>query len=627
MAETRRMGRCGVDNCKQTRYTLQDGQWYCRNGHLKSGEVEMEADDEGFGQVGRAARREKTEVRKVLKLLRGRKGFELYIKCYQILLQKQVWWLVKTMGAGEELEIIVRDLWALRLQILTWTLPEVAASQPTSRASSKGPEYDGESSASSYLYTSDSDCTVSTTRSSRRRRQKRVPKAADRPKLIESLSLCYLGLLLLKTGVNLGDFYRWVESQQLIYLRAINEIPEAMKEKLSAEYWRSFDPPHAVKRGVLHTTVRNMIVAFHEKFGITFPPINKELLLAGYINELGLPLEIYTATKWLAEELFITFEWPSLEKGLTSRKEGHWPDAKLMALVIIAVKLSYGLDRVKRKPERNTDLLATELPWPKWEKFLREGNDARHGNLHKEGAFGGKSKLQVDVMESDVFMMQDKDMDWYLEWYEKTWLGTNDEGGSGVKNPNNLPQGLLNLFPIGKPETHDLPAAAAAEEGTTTTEGEGEASSPNTKDMKSDLQTRLVDLNKATVFQEKAPGIRSGEEYLYFTTEEDLPSQLRTLMQAAADLLGIERKELMQVVTALDVQLHQHIVRTRREERRRKMMAVGGGIQDAVRIMSDGPEQDAREGDETSQEQQDAENSDEEPELPPPREAVVSPEL
>jgi RNA polymerase I-specific transcription initiation factor RRN7 len=65
----------------------------------------MEADDEGFGQVGRAARREKTEVKKVLKLLRGRKGFELYIKCYQILLQKQVWWLMKTMGASDELEV------------------------------------------------------------------------------------------------------------------------------------------------------------------------------------------------------------------------------------------------------------------------------------------------------------------------------------------------------------------------------------------------------------------------------------------------------------------------------------------------------------------------------------------
>jgi RNA polymerase I-specific transcription initiation factor RRN7 len=433
-------------------------------------------------------------------------------------------------------------------------------------------------------------------------------------------------LLLLKTGINLGDFYRWVESQQLIYLRAINEIPEAMKEKLSAEYWISFDPTHAVKRGVLHNTVRNMIVVFHEKFGITFPPINKELLLAGYINELGLPLEIYTATKWLAGQLFITFEWPSLEKGLTSRREGHWPDAKLMALVIIAVKLSYGLDRVKRKPEKNTDLLATQLPWPKWEKFLREGNDARHGNMHKEGAFGGKSKLQVDVMEADVFMMQDKDMDWYLDWYEKTWLGTNEEEGSGVKNPNKLPQGLLNLFPTEKPETHDLPAAAAGE-GTTTTEGEGEAPPPKTKEAKRDLQTRLVELNEATIFEEKGPGIRSGEEYLYFTTEEDLPSQLRTLMQAAADLLGIERKELMQVVTALDVQLYQHILRVRREEKRQKMMAVGGGIQDAVRIRSEEPEQDEGEEEERGQEQQEEEDSEEEPELPPLRGTGGSPEL
>jgi RNA polymerase I-specific transcription initiation factor RRN7 len=66
----------------------------------------MEADDEGFGQIGaRAARSKVEETKKVPKVLRGRKGFELYLQCLQILLQKQVWWLIKEKGFPEELEV------------------------------------------------------------------------------------------------------------------------------------------------------------------------------------------------------------------------------------------------------------------------------------------------------------------------------------------------------------------------------------------------------------------------------------------------------------------------------------------------------------------------------------------
>lgn len=145
-----------------------------------------------------------------------------------------------------------------------------------------------QSSHSSYIYTSESDI-ASTTRSAKKRRQKRVPIAADRPTLIESLALCYLGLVLLRSAVSLRDFHRWVESQGLIYIRAIKEVPEAMKDKLSGEYWTAMDPRAGLRRGRLYKTVHNTVVMMHEKFGITFPPINREVLLAGIINDLGLP--------------------------------------------------------------------------------------------------------------------------------------------------------------------------------------------------------------------------------------------------------------------------------------------------------------------------------------------------
>ena len=26
---------CGIDNCRATQYQLEDGRWFCRNGHQK----------------------------------------------------------------------------------------------------------------------------------------------------------------------------------------------------------------------------------------------------------------------------------------------------------------------------------------------------------------------------------------------------------------------------------------------------------------------------------------------------------------------------------------------------------------------------------------------------------------
>jgi hypothetical protein len=37
---------------------------------------------------------------------------------------------------------------------------------------------------------------------------------------------------------------------------------------------------------------------------------------------------------------------------------------------------------------------------------------------------------------------------------------------------------------------------------------------------------------------------RPGEQYLYYSWDEEMPHQLKTLMQAAADFLGIDREDM-----------------------------------------------------------------------------------
>ncbi|KAI5779245.1 hypothetical protein EDC01DRAFT_309706 [Geopyxis carbonaria] len=578
--EYKRLSRCGIDGCKQTKFYLEAGQWFCKIGHLREGEIDAAADDEGFGPTGRKAARASTETKRVVKVLRGRKGFELYIQCYQIILQKQVWWLIHEQGYPEELEVVVRDLWAMRLHVLSERLSYAGRSQSTapsqssqrSRAKSMTTDgetdHDGNSSQNSYLYTSGSD-SASTTHSRRRRRKAAsfVPKASDRPKLIESIGLCYLGLILIRCAVSLGDIHRWVDSQGLIYIRAIKECPEAMKEKLSGEYWTALDPPSRLRKGRLYKTVQDMVVELQEKFGLSFPPINREVLLLRYINELGLPLEIYTAVRRLSSHLFMNLSWSTLIK---TKRSAYWPEARLMSLVIIATKLCYGLDGIKRISHGKFEPPTTYVDWDDWERFLRAGNDDRAGTLGESQVHSdGSRSLEVDIKEVDVFGMDGEEMDRYMDWYEKTWCGVDDAEAT------RLSKGILNLFPTSK----SLDAPAQGSSGSTEV-----TETPIEPPSKPSLAERLEELNSKTKYcnpidpeptslSEEGEIKRPGDKYLWYSLNEEMPNQLKILIQAGADLLAIERDDLIKVIRSIETGLREEAIMERRRKTRERNIA------------------------------------------------------
>ncbi|CUS09105.1 unnamed protein product [Tuber aestivum] len=380
--EYKRLSRCGVDGCKQTLFYLDDGQWFCKNDHLREGELEVAADDEGFGTQGSRAAKATREKEKKGKVLRGRKGFELFLQCYQLILRKQVHWLVSEKHFPRELEIVVRDLWVLQLKKVSTTIPATADDSPKDRdeyddeygdgggddardldgAGDVGSSSAGYSSQSSYLYTSDDSQSTAQSRNSqgtqRKRRKRRVPRAADRPKLIGSVGICYLGLIVLGVSVSLGDIHRWVEEQGIVYLRAINEIPSEMKQRLDAEYYVALDPREALTR-------------------------------------YNVEVEIYHGFKRLANLISLPFTW----NGLRHRKRvTNWPEARLMALLIISTKLLYGLDGVRRVPKSVAEPAAAGLKWEAWDGYLRAGNAERRGLLNEsvalgsEGGGGGEGK-------------------------------------------------------------------------------------------------------------------------------------------------------------------------------------------------------------------------------------------
>lgn len=124
--------------------------------------------------------------------------------------------MVSVKGLPEELETVVRDLWSLRLAFCH--KPE--------------DERGGYSSAGSQVFSStsegentDTDGSGTKSISSRRSRRSRKSAASEvekLPKLIETLALIYVGTLLMRHPTCLGDIYRWVKCDEILYNRAVS---------------------------------------------------------------------------------------------------------------------------------------------------------------------------------------------------------------------------------------------------------------------------------------------------------------------------------------------------------------------------------------------------------------------
>lgn len=102
------------------------------------------------------------------------------------------------MGLPAELEIVVKDLWALRLQLLK---DKILA------------DSDGDTVFSSQPQTEDETGSIS----KGEREWKAGAKAL--PTLVETLGLCYLGTVLLRLPVSLGDMHKYEDPYQISFLR------------------------------------------------------------------------------------------------------------------------------------------------------------------------------------------------------------------------------------------------------------------------------------------------------------------------------------------------------------------------------------------------------------------------
>ncbi|OKL59360.1 hypothetical protein UA08_05400 [Talaromyces atroroseus] len=507
-------GPCGQDGCRQTRYYLDNGIWFCRRGHQQEGR-QVEEDPDDWNKRGKVHRIKKVAEEKSQQTYTGRQGYRLFIYAYQLILWKQCQALVSQKGFPADIEKIVKDLWGLRLQNLTdkydVSLDEPDEDTGTETFSSQTP---------AVASVEDKDQNLKGQKTSR--------KSTDSPLLKETLGLCYLACLLLRLPVSVGDIYRYAMRNEIPFIGALKIVPQEMRDRMSPQHTRDLSVQVLPEGDELHETVYRLVNMYTREHDVTFPPLNMPLMLYQFVRQLGVPLEVYSFVKKL--QLFLNFSFKFSSDKRRALRAQAFPEAQLLALIIIATKLIFPFSETKGYPISATEPAAQIVDWNLWADAQKHFKD----KTTAEGRLG--KGQEVTVNEGNVFHMTGQQLDDYLDWYQDTWLDQNK-----------------NMFPLTRAEPEDLLKmypSAEVEEAIDDTVREVTASirlaqiipfgQSRGEDSEGDQDTGEE--------EDPDPNPRPGHSYEIYKTASALPDTARKFFEKAANLSGLSLNTLVAVV-------------------------------------------------------------------------------
>lgn len=246
-------------------------------------------------------------------------------------------------------------------------------------------------------------------------------------------------------------------------------------------------------------------------------------------------VETYAAVRTMASLLAFDFTFPPP----ASRQHiSSLPEIRLVSLLVIAVKLYHPFDSLPRYTKGLTESGVLTVDWDVWIRAQKEydSHSTTKGSL-------GRGK-EMAVTEDDVFTMSGKQLDEYLDWYEKTWI--DEERASHA-----LPQQLLDMFPTGRlggpsPFTNDY-SDGHLEAGT--------AIDQKLQAGQNSLRMRGV-VSSDTEAATEEPVRRIGSFYKHYRSIDDLPPAGRAFYEAVARLAAISVATLVKVVFQTERKLH-----------------------------------------------------------------------
>ncbi|EPS36617.1 hypothetical protein H072_9896 [Dactylellina haptotyla CBS 200.50] len=622
--------RCGIDNCRSRFYHLEDGQWTCSNGHVQEGRLDIREDDEYQPRKGdrRIVEREESQPAEE-KFFTGRKGFTLFLQAFQLILRKQVEWLIQDRHFPAEFQLLVRDLWTLRLEAIFSDRSSRAPSSSgyTSRASQSGAESEAsasqgniserETTASQGSGMSIYQSQASSRSRSRSRSASRGRRASRRskeptPKLIDTLGMLFIACMLLRLPIEITMLHQWVAQQDIIYFRAITHLPEDMLAKMEVKWKRKFEPKVLPTAEVVRKAVYLSIRYYHAKFGIIVPRIAAELLVTNWVLDFGCPPEVYPAIFNLAKLIDLPLQYDASASQLNLV---DCPDLQIMALLVISLKLCYGLDDddpgvgkgkgkegpVVRQAWNEWDIANIKPNWKLWKEIIQmKSTDVQSRNT--DGGEKRERNWQLGVDEGDIYGWTGREMDEYMDWFEGNF-GKNGEGKPSAT--------IAKLFEDDE------------EQG----KGKGVEGTDVELDLKGKLLEKRIEIFKkmqetaelgtaVSEDQVKSHGVkvvRPGDRYRRYKKWEDIKGQkLKTIYLAAAERMAVSVEGFAFVVQKLEYRLWQ-VVKGKGKKGKGKMESDPFDAED----VNDGEHESDADADADAEELEEDEEAEEyEPEIP-----------
>lgn len=415
--------------CGNTQFEEENGIVICTScGRQQEGGLQVVDDDADFGTQGKVTRKkvEKTKV-KVSKVYRGARGYRLYLLAWEHVLWRQCHALIHgEERMPEELWTVVKDLWSLKLARLEHRLD----SKGTSSTDVKTDDTIGDAS---------SDAGGETASSSEK-------TGRLQPKLWDTVALAYFGTLLLRHSISLSTLYQLIRTEEVSFIRAIRHVPSDITSKLPSEHQLALDTTTIPTQQELQKAVYKLLQEYNQDFGIALPALNWKVLLFEWIQELGLPLEIYAAVKRLAQlvEYDFTYELLAGDKsqGGGARKKRRspvaTPEVQLVSLIVVATKLLYPFALPHPQTSQHTvSSTGSYLDWQSWLNI--------HSLYHKDKRSELKPDQAIQISAHDIHGFDLESLDQYMDWYQ----GTFTTPASVLREKKtDLENNILNMFPL-----------------------------------------------------------------------------------------------------------------------------------------------------------------------------------
>lgn len=202
----------GCSECRAKKWYVENGFRYCQNGHRVQSWVEFDATEEDVRGLGQVTRRKKSDAERYgpRRRLVGAAARTLFLECLQIILRRQVAWLIQEEKHPAELESVVKDLWDLRVR----GCPR---------------EEDDDDKRDVKFHSSQDDLSAPDENGDFTGKEESWdPSTGSKwpiPSVVETLVLCYFACLLLRVPTTLGDIRNWANGGRMPYKKAVLRPP------------------------------------------------------------------------------------------------------------------------------------------------------------------------------------------------------------------------------------------------------------------------------------------------------------------------------------------------------------------------------------------------------------------